>query len=292
MLVSVNNMKLLDKPTIKNTDIFDDVIAGIDDHLLSTRIAKHKDAIFEEYDKYDFNAAEFKLYSLNSCNRAQYDQIIVGDIKKFEFTNLYTTYMVKNGKPANKHYDKLKNHAPLYKCPYCGIGQVTTLDHFLPKARYPAYSVMVTNLVPSCADCNKGKGSSKVEIGKQTIHPYFDSSQIEKDEWLFSEIIQDTPAKATYHLMPPDIWTEEMKLRLKNHFDDFELAKRFAIEANSEIISISQLLSDFEKPEKREEYLLRIAVSERKHRKNTWKAALYDSLSKSDWFIFDGYRVN
>ena len=45
-------------------------------------------------------------------------------------------------------------------CPFCGRDQVGTLDHYLPKSRYPELSVLGANLVPACETCNRLKGTS------------------------------------------------------------------------------------------------------------------------------------
>lgn len=46
------------------------------------------------------------------------------------------------------------------KCPICGIGQASTLDHYLAKTIYPTYAVTPYNLVPVCKDCNFAKSDS------------------------------------------------------------------------------------------------------------------------------------
>ena len=40
------------------------------------------------------------------------------------------------------------------KCPFCGIGTVSTLDHYLPKSKYPALAITPKNMIPACRDCN------------------------------------------------------------------------------------------------------------------------------------------
>jgi len=48
-------------------------------------------------------------------------------------------------------------HADL--CPYCSLDQGPDLDHFLPKARFPEYSLHARNLIPICTPCNRKKHS-------------------------------------------------------------------------------------------------------------------------------------
>lgn len=64
----------------------------------------------------------------------------------------------------------------LLTCPYCGnIGTPDTIDHYLPKADYPEFSIFSDNLVPSCFHCNNNR-KDKPNI-KETMHPYFHQSE-------------------------------------------------------------------------------------------------------------------
>jgi len=133
--------------------------------------------------------------------------------------------------------------APLGKCPYCGFGHVSTLDHYLSKARYPGFAVLPTNLVPCCGDCNHGKGAGVSTANNQIPHPYYEAPAIETDTWLFASIEETTPARAQYSVLIPPGWPAALALRVQNYFRDLELAARFAVEAASEIVSLSDLLA-------------------------------------------------
>ena len=64
-------------------------------------------------------------------------------------------------------------------CAMCGSHHNGTLDHYLPKAEYPEYAILPSNLVPACTHCNSGvkgvsvKGATPVE---RYFHPYFDKA--------------------------------------------------------------------------------------------------------------------
>ena len=47
--------------------------------------------------------------------------------------------------------------AGIERCPLCGIGAPTELDHFLPRSRYKPLATYVRNLVPVCHECNHAK---------------------------------------------------------------------------------------------------------------------------------------
>lgn len=77
---------------------------------------------------------------------------------------------------------KLCKKVNLSICPYCNRQKISTvrnktkwtnrpqLDHFFVKTTYPFLSCSFFNLIPSCYDCNHGKGENKTE----TIYPYLE----------------------------------------------------------------------------------------------------------------------
>jgi DNA-binding transcriptional LysR family regulator len=61
-------------------------------------------------------------------------------------------------------------------CPACG-SPPETLDHYLPKGRYPQFVITPVNLTPMCDPCHRRK---KEKTGNAVsprffIHPYFDA---------------------------------------------------------------------------------------------------------------------
>jgi hypothetical protein len=65
--------------------------------------------------------------------------------------------------------------APHGRCLLCGLGQASTLDHYLPKSRFPEYSVLGQNLIPCCPQCNLFKGNHYLSSsGSRFLHSYFD----------------------------------------------------------------------------------------------------------------------
>ena len=70
-------------------------------------------------------------------------------------------------------------------CPYCNRAFINTiymgkskgrsradLDHFLPKALYPYFSMSIYNLVPSCNTCNSSFKGQKPFNYKNNLNPY------------------------------------------------------------------------------------------------------------------------
>ncbi|KPW35163.1 hypothetical protein ALO87_100719 [Pseudomonas syringae pv. apii] len=283
-------MKKLTVPAFDAIDVFDTCVSGLDNPDLAERFKAARDSIIELFLGYTEKASTSELYCLPLSAHAKPDQEVVATLTKKEFMSLYSNQLLNKGKAARTYYDKLIISAPLAKCPLCGFGQATTLDHFLSKARYPAYSILPINLVPACTDCNKVKGACAVTEANQQSHLYFECVRFEKEPWVFAELVETTPPTIRYFAEPPGEWPDPLKLRAKNHFKNLDLARRFGIEAAAELSGMIEVLDDLETCEDRKDHLKRFASSERKNRANHWKAPMYEALSESQWFQSGGYK--
>lgn len=164
------------------------------------------------------------------------DPIAIETLTKSDLVKVYDNYFVPQGKPARIIYNALLNAAE-EKCPFCGgIGTPRNLDHFLPKAHFPQFSVLPRNLVPACRDCNMdGKGhdfATKAE--DQIIQPYADKARFFQDQWVFAIYHpgeNGEPGRFEYFVNAPREWPEVDKQRARKHFHDFDLARRYATKA-------------------------------------------------------------
>lgn len=62
-------------------------------------------------------------------------------------------------------------------CPMCGSSGGRSLDHALPRAIYPEFSIVPENLVPACTICNSDEKGSEFKghaSPERMIHPYYD----------------------------------------------------------------------------------------------------------------------
>lgn len=284
-------MKRLNHLAAHSAEVFDSCIAGIDDPALAGKFMAARAEVLACFEEYDQRAGAHQLFSFMASDWGNETQHVLAGMTKKEFVDLYSKQMVGEGKPGRQYYDRLMMLAPLGKCPFCGFGQVSTLDHFLSKARYPAFSALPTNLVPACTDCNKGKGSQVVTEDVQILHPYFEGAIVETEPWLFAEVIESAPATVHYFVQTPDTWPEDLTRRINNYFSDLDLARRFAIEAATELSGLAGLLAELETRDLIHAHLSTMARVERRNRKNSWKAALYEAVAESGWFLDGGYRT-
>lgn len=283
-------MRRLPKPNVDPGVVYASCVSGVVGADLTARFNAVTADMILLSDLYEARATTNELHLFPSSPWGDGAAQVLGELTKDELTALYTDHMAKRDQPARSYYDQIKSLAPLGKCPFCGFGHVSTLDHFLAKARYPSFSVLPINLIPACTDCNKGKGAGVLNAKNQIPHPYFEGSRIETDAWLYASVRETYPATAAFSVIPPENWPVELARRVVNYVRDLNLTTRFAIEAASELVELSDILSQSETHQWVSEYLRMMAQTERQHRKNSWKAALYEALSGSTWYREGGYR--
>lgn len=162
--------------------------------------------------------------------------VVIAALTKGELVKLYDDYFVPEEKAARSVYDSIMSAAS-EKCPFCGgIGTPRNLDHFLPKAFFPQFSVLPLNLVPSCRDCNMdGKGARVVGSAEaQLIQPYLDHPRFFEEQWVFASYVPEacgSPGAFSFVASPPEAWSSSDKLRVVNHFEVFGLSRRYAVKA-------------------------------------------------------------
>lgn len=63
-------------------------------------------------------------------------------------------------------------------CPYCSLDQNPDLDHFLPKGKFPEFSLHAPNLIPICTPCNRKKLSAVKTLtgARRFLNPAFEPS--------------------------------------------------------------------------------------------------------------------
>lgn len=88
--------------------------------------------------------------------------------------NLYLS--PADGSVQGSMLDGMRGH-DLSLCPACGeAGAPNTLDHYLPKRKYPHFCITPYNLFPMCDACQGKKGEKTGDAANPRffLHPYFD----------------------------------------------------------------------------------------------------------------------
>lgn len=132
----------------------------------------------------------------------------------------------------------------LQLCPACGEdGTPNTLDHYLPKNKYPEFSVTSRNLSPMCDICQGKKGSKTVNGADQRlfVHPYF-------DEFTAFSVVRLTVGRPfespnSFSIDPHPGLNVEQSALLARHLEELGISKRYEKFFKTEYIRLRKLVS-------------------------------------------------
>lgn len=280
-------MRTLDRPTHSARATFTTCISRVRSVELKARLEAATETIVAASDAFDQAAARHALHDI--VRTAGVGPAVTGE----EMEKVYTHRMAKKGAPGRDIYDELFSSAPQGICPLCVQRSVATLDHHLPKARYPALAVAPLNLVPCCTDCNKAK---LVDVPRAAtdvaLHPYYDD--LGDHPWLSAEVVELSPSAVLFSVDPPEAWSDTLATRVKAHFSTMGLAVLYASQAAGELINVrgqfAGILDAVGVDGLRNEIETRAASCER-GQPNGWRAATYRAWAESEWFCAGGFEA-
>ena len=286
-------MRKLNRPTdhpgkeISPADVFSSCVSMVKDSDLRSKFLSVMQAVVSASSDYDEKAVSEELYLCTP-------QDAIGGIAKAEFIKIYTSRMVPKGATGRKVYDLIMQLPLNSRCPYCGIGTVNSIDHFLPKSIFPIYSVTPNNLVPACNWCQGEKSeyfsSTK---GDQILHPYFDEF-FDSAIWLVATVVNSAPATFRFVASPPDNWDGDKKQRVVSHLTRLNLPKLFSSNAGSRLVEIRQRLSDLLTKggsSSVRDYLCEELNSFERECRNSWLTAMYRAAISDSWFCEGGFNA-
>lgn len=223
-------MRHLKKPTIKTKNVIEDISNAKRDTTLSNKLKAALNYFDQEEIAYETAANIHELYSIST------NSSVNGNITKDEMIKCYEVNFAK-GSLKTKYYDKLMAGANTGKCPICGIGAVSTLDHYLAKSCYPTYALTPINLIPVCSDCNKNKHDSIIKTIVETpLHPYYE--EVDAFIWLKAKIIKEKDSFIVKYYVDDSLNKTDSILyqRLVYHCEKvYKLFKLYSINATVEI---------------------------------------------------------
>lgn len=192
----------------------------------------------------------------------------------------------------------LLNRISVARCPFCGISESSTLDHYLPKEQYPEYSILPSNLVPSCSVCNTRKRDRILDEGtnvRMFLHPCYDSIPALE----FLKVCTRMEADAlilTYRLTRPAGMALRTFRHLRSHFKELNLADRYRRMSLEHLGGLYPALRRAygvgEDAERVAERLIEGAQDfEEVSGPNYWLAKLYQALASNMDFCDGGFEV-
>lgn len=279
-------MRKLNKPTDYAGDVFIDCIETVRNPNLKARLIATKNLVIDAATEFEEKVTTGKMYTVVR------ESLINGNVTAKELETLYDR-MVRKGTLGRKIYDKLIIASSLGICPLCSHREVTQIDHYLPKSKYPRLSVVPINLIPSCSDCNKSKlNNYPQKADEETLHPYFDD--VEDDRWLNANIIHTIPPTIEFEVISPENWSQLLHERVKYHFSSLSLNKLYSIQAAVELVQINHSLKNIYATAGMlgvKNYLVQGRESRSHANINSWQTAMYNAMAEDSWFCNGGFNI-
>jgi hypothetical protein len=187
--------------------------------------------------------------------------------------------------------------AGVLKCPFCGFGAVTSLDHHLPRSDYKALAVYCRNLIPACGACNQKKGTGVGGAGNEErfLNAYF--YEIPPDRFFKADCsLENNALVCTFDVVPTDGLPDNVYQRLRYQFQKLELNLRLQPEVTDLLLTLKPLLGLMTEQgfgtERIAAYLRSAAESHMEsHGANHWKTALFYGLAECNEFCEGGYLI-
>lgn len=259
----------------------------VQDKALRDKFVQAAGHVSRAAQQYEAAAASAQLHTIP-------EHSYVGNVSAGEMADLYERLCsLKTLRPAI--YERLMLLPPHSICPLCSHRTVSTLDHHLPKKKFPAFAVAPLNLVPACMECNwvKGEDRPTCEV-EQTFHPYFDD--FGSDTWLQADLQRLPAPTLRFFVRSPAAWPATRAARAEHHFVTFNLAPLYMANAAEELVGIQyhlELIFDRAGVEGVRAHLMEVADSQERANPNSWRAAMYRALSADTWFQTEGFaKIN
>jgi hypothetical protein len=180
-------------------------------------------------------------------------------------------------------------------CPYCGFGEITDLDHHLPRSVYKGLSIYPKNLVPCCGTCNNKKRAADGEQAHQQFHHIFFNT-IPQDVIFFiatAELNQGS-LSVSFEIHEADGIPPETIERLRFQISRLKLNRRYISAVNNFVISQKTSFGMiFEKKNSGadvKDFIERTANSlSKEYGLNDWRPVLFRALANCQDFCNGGF---
>lgn len=216
-------------------------------------------------------------------------------LDKSDYLN-HNSCFIKDKSDFEYFYKRFRDEVgtrPLYKniisnklCTYCIHKVAEQVDHYLPQAVYPSYSIVLANLIPICGTCNNTKRTQVPKSNEWFFHPYFDHIS----ECFLDVYIEFKKTPTIKFSIPSGIFKEEYYRKLNYSFETLNLYSEFSSLANNELLDILDMYHELVKEnESSARIFLRKRLSQTISEGRLWKKSLYHEICKNIDFLLEGY---
>lgn len=268
-----------------------------DSNPLKQKIIGNKNGLISISTSYIRWAEANNLFKYKYCKISDDEYLIMPNgsrvnlLTNNDMIQLYEEYF--RGKKRGGFYEKIIISAknPKIQCPFCcGIGEPEELDHFLPKSNLGYYSIYPYNLIPICKTCNQTwkKTFFPEEKNEQLIHPYLDNDCIFNEQWLFAEITIDNSdvslSTVKFYVKPPNHWSDDLKGKVRFHFEKFDLDRRFSIKSVGDLGDLMEkIIRSKQNGRNIQDFIdehLDTIINSTRYYINSWKKPLYQAIKE------------
>lgn len=231
------------------------------------------------------------LYGIYNKNRRFLEKLQSDDSISRELAICLNACYTGSTKPLAMLKQQIKKLQVKYPiCPYCGLNVADAFDHYLPKGKFPEFSIYSQNLIPICSQCNRLKSEQFLNGTQRTfINSYFDDFV----NIQFLNVKITFQAKSDIPTVEFGIDTSNLSKKQQNlakgHLKLLNLYDRY-LEISTQ--QISEIHAKYRRhaigrdlEELRHLLIDEVETLTESKGPNNWQVALYRALSKSDKFL-------
>jgi hypothetical protein len=210
---------------------YEEIISRKKDISLVGRLKSIETLIKKSYLDHESNFLTNSLVNLVNLNLTQSN--------KDDLLKLYSSQNTNIKKLKNKLTTD-KNGRKSSLCQNCTLSEVHSLDHFLPKVKFPEYSVNPKNLFPSCSRCNSFKSNKSPGL---FLNLYLDT--LPPKQYLFVDISKYKDGSLEFDFQLKNTNNIDLVLfkKIESHFNELHLSKRFREICNNEVTVFLSIIS-------------------------------------------------
>jgi hypothetical protein len=268
---------------VDDTATFDNIAAAKRQPRRS-RLTAARHVVLDAYQNYEDNAPEVGALPPAALTDPQVEALL-------------HAFAVETA-PMTALRGRILNRPSVARCPFCGISESSTLDHYLPKEEYPEFATFSKNLVPSCFPCNTRKRDKILDEATNVrlfLHPHFD--HVPTSGFLRADAnIEANALILAYRLGRPAGMPLATFRHLRAHFRLLDLANRYqrmGLEhLGGQYRALKRVYGSGEAADCVAAELVQAAEDfEERYGENYWLAVLYRALSGYEDFCDGGFEV-